>query len=329
MRLKGFEDTQIDYDASGQTVTIQAPLRLLTLSTTMLNATDSRRPQASVVPGVLLNYNLYGTEDRNSRRLSAFNELRAFNRSGIFSTTSLSQWNRSSGGASQDSTVRLDTSWSTSFPDSLLTLRVGDTLTSGLSWSRSTRIAGVQLGTNFTLQPYLTTTPLPAFLGSATLPSNVQLYIDGMQRYSGNVPAGPFQLNTMPSISGAGNAQMVVTDALGRTTTLNFSLYNEQQLLRQGLVDWSAELGVVRKNYGLTSFDYGHQPAVSGSWRYGVSDRLTLEAHSEATNNLINVGGGGIFLLGHAGGVVLASLAQSRDSGRGGVTRLARLPLAE
>ncbi|NML35475.1 fimbrial biogenesis outer membrane usher protein [Paraburkholderia sp. G-4-1-8] len=318
VRLNSLNGVQVNYDASRQAVAISAPLSMLRLDTTVLNAPDNSRPHATASPGVLLNYDIFGTEGQQGSSLSGFTELRAFNGSGVFSSTALSQATHSNGTGWQNRSVRLDTSWSTSFPDSLLTLRLGDTLTDALSWSRSTRIAGVQLGTNFTLQPYLVTAPLPAFFGSATLPSNVQLFINGMQQYNGQVPAGPFQLNTIPNISGAGNAQVVLTDALGRATTLNFSLYDEQQLLKQGLSDWSAEFGVVRENYGLTSFSYGHDPIGSGTWRYGVSDHLTVEAHAEGTSRLINGGGGAALLLGSAGGVVSASLAQSAYAGHTG-----------
>ncbi len=97
-----------------------------------------------------------------------------------------------------------------------------------------TRIPGgaCWFGTDFALQPYRITAPLPAFFGSATLPSDVELYVNGVRQYSGNVPAGPFQLNTIPNISGAGNAQVVLTDAaLGRATTLNFSLATELHVI--------------------------------------------------------------------------------------------------
>ncbi|KFG94238.1 hypothetical protein GQ56_0127415 [Burkholderia paludis] len=318
VRLNSLNGVQANYDTRRQTVAVIAPLSMLKLGTTVLNAPDNSRPHATASPGILLNYNLFGTQGPQAGSLSAFTELRAFDSSGVLSSTALSQATHGNGSGWQNHSVRLDTSWSTSFPDSLTTLRIGDTLTDALSWSRPTRIAGVQLGTNFTLQPYLVTAPLPSFLGSATLPSNVQLFINGLQQYSGQVPAGPFQLNTIPNINGAGNAQVVLTDALGRSTTLDFSLYDERQLLKQGLSDWSAEFGVVRENYGLTSFSYGHDPVGSGTWRYGVNDHLTVEAHAEATSRVINGGGGGALLLGSAGGVVSASLAQSAFAGHSG-----------
>ena len=319
VRLNGLQGVQAIYDAGHQSVAIGAPLKMLSLGTTVLNSPGNNRPHASASPGLLLNYDLYGTEGtHDTSSLSAFTELRAFNAWGVFSTTTLSQANETEADGWDDRTVRLDTSFTMSFPDSLTTVKFGDTLTGALSWTRSTRIGGVQVGTNFALQPYLVTTPLPAFFGSATLPSAIQLYVNGVKQYSGNVPAGPFQLNTIPSISGAGNAQVVLTNALGQSTVLNFSLYDEHQMLQQGLSDWSAELGVVRENYGIDSFDYGHDPAGSVTWRYGFTNNFTAEAHAEATNGLSNGGVGGNWLIGSEGGIISASLAGSRNNGETG-----------
>lgn len=308
---------QVQYDAAQQRLTLTAPLALLNLPETTLSVPGIRPHQVSSAPGLLLNYDLYGTAGEHSTRaLSAYNELRAFGRWGVLSSTSLPQWLRSDS-ARQSRTVRLDTGWSQSWPDRLLTLRVGDTLTGSTGWSRATRIGGIQIGSNFALQPYLVTTPVPALLGSATLPSQIDLYVNGMRQYNGQVPAGPFQLNTLPSISGAGNAQVVLTDAFGRSTTINYSLYGTQALLKPGLTSWSAELGWVRQNYGLASNDYARQPMLSGTWRRGLSDVFTAEAHAEATRGLVNAGAGGAWLLGQAG-VLTGALAHARGEGRNG-----------
>ena len=300
-------------------MTLVAPLSLLKLSTTVLSNNSNARPIPTVSPGVLLNYNLYGTYGtRGTGGLNAFTELRAFGRFGVFSNTSLIQETNNGNGQWQHGAVRLDTSWSMSFPNDMLTLRIGDTVTDALAWTRSTRIGGIQFGTNFGLQPYLVTAPLPAFIGSATLPSSIELYVNGLRQYSGQIPAGPFQLSTIPNISGAGNAQVVLTNALGQSTTLNFSLYGATQLLQKGLSDWSTEVGLVRENYGLDSFNYGHDVVGSGTWRYGISNYFTAEAHAEFTNGLSDAGVGGNWLLGSRGGIVSASAAHSQYGGRGG-----------
>lgn len=317
--LSRLPDLQVDYDARQQAVILIAPLSLLNLDATTLNTRTNKRPIPTTSPGILLNYNLYGTQTQNSaKNLSAYTELRAFNTLGVLSSTALTTANRSANTAYHNGdwssdVVRLDTSWSKSFPDKLITVRAGDILTGALSWTRATRLGGFQIGTNFDLQPYRSTIPLPSFFGSATLPSAVELYVNGLKQYSGNVPAGPFELNTTPSFSGTGNAQLVVTDALGQSTTLNFSLYDTHRLLQPGLSDWSFELGAVRKNYGNRSFDYGDDIVASGTWRRGISDRFSAESHAEITDGLTNAGGGGTWLLGRAGGVLFASLATSKN----------------
>lgn len=327
--LNSLPNLKIDYNARRQTLSLIAPLTLLNLDTTVRNTRSNHRLQPTASPGMLLNYNIYGNQTHNSaKNLSAFTELRAFNSLGVLSSTALTTATHSaySNGNSSNNdkdwdgrTVRLDTSWSKSFPDKLVTVRAGDILTGALSWTRSTRLGGLQLGTNFDLQPYRATTPLPSFFGSATLPSAVELYVNGLKQYSGDVPTGPFELQTAPSFSGAGNAQLVVTDALGQSTTLEFSLYDAHRLLQPGLSDWSVELGAVRENYGNKSFDYGNNIAGSGTWRYGVSNRFTVETHAEATKGLINAGVGGTWLLGRTGGILFASLAGSESQGKDGV----------
>lgn len=327
--LNSLPNLKIDYNARRQTLSLIAPLSLLNLDTTIRNTRSNQRPQPTASPGMLLNYNIYGNQSQNStKNLSAFTELRAFNTLGVLSSTALTTATHSAGSNGDSSnnndkdwdgrTVRLDTSWSKSFPDKLITVRAGDILTGALSWTRSTRLGGLQLGTDFDLQPYMATTPLPSFFGSATLPSAVELYVNGLKKYSGDVPTGPFELQTAPSFSGAGNAQLVVTDALGQSTTLEFSLYDAHRLLQPGLSDWSVELGAVRENYGNKSFDYGNNIAASGTWRYGVSNRFTAETHAEITNGLSNAGIGGTWLLGRAGGILFASLAGSESQGENG-----------
>lgn len=318
VRLNSLPGVAAIYNAQRQQVTITAPLSLLNLSTTQLNPLAPVVQAATASPGLLLNYDLYATKgQQGASSLSAFTELRAFSGAGVISSTALTQSQRSDASAWTSATTRLDTTWSKSYQNEMLTLRVGDTLTGALPWTRATRIGGIQLSTNFSLQPYRSTAPLPSFIGSATLPSDVELYVNGLRQYSGKVPAGPFQLNTLPNISGSGNAQMVLTDALGRATTLSFSIYDTQQLLQKGLSDWTVDFGVVRKNYGLSSFDYGREPVASGTLRYGLSDNFTFETHAEATSGLALAGAGGVWQLGPAG-IVSGAVAHSvHDSDRG------------
>ena len=318
--LNDLPQLRVEYDANLQTLALMAPLQQLDMATTELNPEEASNPDAAASRGLLLNYDLYASQGQKAQsNASAFTELRAFSNAGVLSSTQISRYTASSDNVSQNNgTVRLDTSWRTSFPRQAIAINLGDMLTSSTNWSRPTRIAGLQIGTDYSLQPYTPTTPLPAFFGSATLPSSVELYMNGVKYYNGEVPAGNFELNTLPNINGAGEAQVTMTDALGKTTVQNFSFYNDQSLLRQGLSEWSAEAGVVRNNYGYVSFDYASRPAFSGTWRHGFSNSFTAGGHAEATESLVNAGFSSDWIPGSNSGTISTALAASADAGENG-----------
>lgn len=301
-------------DMLNQRIDLDASTERLDVATQRLNIEPDPIRHASEAGGALLNYDFYGTAGSGgSRAANALTELRAFGGWGVLSNTGLSNFRES---GPDQAYVRLDTVWSRSFQDRLLTVNLGDLISGGLGWTRPTRLGGLQLRRNFGLQPGLITYPIPAFFGEAALPSSVELYVNGIRQYRGEVAPGPFQLYTVPTVNGAGQARVVVTDALGRSRTLNFAFYAADQLLKAGLSDWSAELGVLRRDYGLESFGYGGEPVASGSLRYGASDWLTLEGHAEAGGELYLGGLGTALRLGKAG-VIAASAAYSGGEAAG------------
>ena len=306
------------YDESRQRIEFTAGEHAIDLDRSVLNAPESTVPKSSASTGVLLNYDLYGTrDDASNTGLSTFAEARVFGGFGVVSNTWLSRLVDSSGSDTYAESARLDTTWTRSFVDSATVMRVGDTISGSLSWSRSTHLGGFQLQRDFALQPDLITFPIPQFLGQAAVPSTVELYVNGLRRYSGDTPAGPFQLGTVPIVNGAGTAQVVLTDALGRQTTFDFPFYTSSALLKQGLDDYSIDVGFVRRNYGVDSFDYGHDPAASGVYRRGMTDWFTAEAHAETISGLANGGAGGVVQIGD-NGVLTGSAAYSQWHGRDG-----------
>jgi len=311
----------LDYavDMPNQRLDFSAAGARIGRATQRLNLEPAASHPARVTPGALLNYDLYGNAgEGGTRSFSALTELRGFGGWGLLSSTGLS----AIGSDREDEPyIRLDTTWSASFQDRLATLNLGDFAGGSLGWSRATRMGGVQLRRNFALQPGLITYPLPAFFGQATLPSSVELYVNGMRQYEGEVAPGPFQLFAVPGVNGAGQAQVVVTDALGRRNAISFPFYSSSQLLGAGLSDWSVEAGAVRRDYGLRSFRYGDAPAASGSLRHGWREWLTLEGHAEAGEGLVLGGLGAVLRLGGAG-VVNAAYAASGGDAAGGLASL-------
>nr|WP_237681435.1 MULTISPECIES: fimbria/pilus outer membrane usher protein [Rhizobium/Agrobacterium group] len=270
--------------------------------------------------GGLVNYTIYGSSGGNKwsdltdfNGVSALLESRVFGPLGVLSSSQVLSTSR----LSQFDTQRLDTTWSYSDEDSLTTYRAGDLITGGLSWTRPTRLGGVQIRRNFDLRPDIVTMPMPEFAGSAAVPSTVDVYVNNIRRLSQDVPEGPFSITNLPVISGAGNARLVVRDALGRETVSETPFYTSPDLLAKGLIDFSAELGFARRNYGTSSFDYDDRPLGSATVRYGLSDGLTLEGHAEGGEDFYNIGFGGVFTLG-AHGLAAISGASSRFGAESG-----------
>lgn len=309
----------VRYDAALQTLALDAPLSQLTLPTTLLERAAEPTPVASASPGALLNYDVYASHNQDAGNLALTTQWRVFGlgRGVLESTQLLRTYQDGRNGDWRGESVRLDSRWELDFPDSATTLTVGDFFSGFVDWSRPVRMGGVQIGRNYGLQPYRVLTPTPTFLGEAVVPSSVELYVDGLRQYNGEVPVGPFQLAAQPGISGAGNAQVVITDAYGRMQTVDFAFYGAQQLLAQGLTDWSVGVGRMRREFGIRSFAYDTPVLASGTWRHGISNRFTAEAHAEGGGGVANAGAGGWWLLG-AGGVFNAAYAHSRADGREG-----------
>ncbi|RUL77556.1 fimbria/pilus outer membrane usher protein [Dyella choica] len=260
---------------------------------------DSRQlPQAMPATsgrGVVLNYDAVA-QNETGNRYALWLEQRYFDPDGVFSNTGIAYLD-----AASRRYLRYDTSWSRSDPATLRTVQWGDAITSSLAWSRSIRFAGFQWRSNFALRPDLVTFPLPVLTGSAVVPSSLDLYVNNMQHFNVQVPSGPFVVNEVPGITGGGNATLITRNALGQTVTLAMPIYIDTQMLATGLSSYSLEAGFLRRDYGAASFHYDPHLAGSGSWRRGISDALTVEAHGEATDHLFNAGTGALVRLGTDG----------------------------
>ncbi len=219
--------------------------------------------------------------------------------------------------------TRLETQLTKDLPDRRETFRLGDSLTAGGSFGQPVRFGGVQWATNFATDPSFVTFPLPAIGGLADQRSVVDVFVDNLRRASGEVPPGPFSFRNIPVVTGAGEVQLTVKDLLGRERVVTQSYYVSSRLLRSGLQDFSFEAGFERKSYGDKSFDYGDALA-AGTYRYGLSDSLTAEAHGELQPDRQSLALGGSWLVGRWG-VVSGGLGASHDDEQqlGGLAQLA------
>lgn len=273
-RLDASIGAEVRFDAATQHADVVLPPQAFETTRAVASRADTL-PPLTTSPGGFLNYELYAESTTTHDTLGGIAEAGVFGRYGVGTTRLLSREDLR--GRSQ---VRLDTTWTLDLPQRLASLRVGDAISVAGAWGRSVRFGGIQFGTNFATQPTLVTTPLLAAEGTALVPSTVDVFVNGNRVASQDVPPGPFTIDHVPAVTGGGQMQVVVTDALGRQQVIAQPYYSGSALLRAGLQEYSFELGALREDYGSRSDAYGDAMAAA-TYRRGVTDRLTAEAHAE------------------------------------------------
>ena len=268
---------------------------------TRARATSPDAPQVTPAGlGGFLNYDITGERVGDRNGVGTFLDVGAFGTRGVFTNSMVGRMDDERGKA-----VRLDSTWTMDFPERLATLRVGDSISVAGAWGRSARFGGLQFGTNFSTQPTLVTTPLLFAQGEALVPSTVDVFINNRRVASEDIPPGPFTIDQLPPMTGAGQMQVVVTDALGRQQVIAQPYYTGPTLLRAGLNEYSFEVGAIREDYAQASNAYGDM-LVTGTFRRGLTDSFTAEVHAE----------------GQAGGASAAGLDTAWQVGSLGVVTL-------
>ncbi|MEG1212449.1 MAG: fimbria/pilus outer membrane usher protein [Leclercia sp.] len=289
-----------EYDSSGQRLLLSVPREWVGSRTTPFSG-QMAQSTPHFGKGALLNYDFYTNHtEHTGGQASLWHEFRYFDERGSLSSTGYVRENLSGGSGQQEGYVRYDTTLMITDEEDATTWTAGDVISDALSWSSSVRMGGISYGRDFSLRPDLVTWPLPEFSGEAAVPTAVDLFVNGYRAGSTSLQPGPFTLTNLPYINGAGDAVLVTTDALGRQVSTTLPFYVTSDLLKQGLSDGAITLGSLRRNYGIKNFDYG-PAAGSGSYRYGLTDWLTLEGHAEGAEELALGGVGTVVKLGRFG----------------------------
>ena len=168
-------------------------------------------------------------------------------------------------------------------------LVIGDFVTPAATLGSSLRLGGISFSRRYSIDPYYLSAPGQVVSGTAALPSDIYLYNNGVLIGHQRVAPGSFQLQNLVSLNGLQVTEVVVRDVLGNEQTITNPFYFSQALLREGLDEYSADIGVQRERFGVASNDYG-KPGAAGFYRRGVSDALTLGVRGEALDRRYNLG---------------------------------------
>ncbi len=274
--IKALQGANYELDAGSQSIKITAPSNSFGI-TDLTNEVNSGHPTNAPPLGVYLNYNLTSTTttgNQSGNSYGAFVEGVIFNQYGsLISSMVTSVANE------QSKTIRTETYFQKDMPSNMEKIIIGDSISSAGSWSRPVRFGGIKWSTDFSLKQGFISAATPSIKGSAALPSSIDVLIDNQKRQSDSVNAGPFQISNFPTVSGAGQINVVVKDILGVQTISTQSFYSTPRLLRNGLNEFSFEAGLERINYGFESNAYD-KPFIAETYRRGF-EGYTVEGRAE------------------------------------------------
>jgi outer membrane usher protein len=179
---------------------------------------------------------------------------------------------------------------------------------------------GLSISSNYSLKPYFTKSPGLELTGVLETSSDVEIYVDDSLVKRERLSPGTFNLLNVYHSNGAGRYTIVIRDAFGREEKITLPFYISTVLLKEGLHDYSYNLGFPRENLGQDSFEYDDLTFL-GFHRYGFTRSFTAGLRAEADKDVVNGGPTATFLLGRLGEVDAAAAVSydNEEYGYGGI----------
>jgi outer membrane usher protein FimD/PapC len=216
-----------------------------------------------------------------------------------------------------DEFVRLETSMTYDMRDTLQRFVAGDFFASPGDLRSSLNMGGLSFSKLYRIDPYFIKQPLFGLSGLVSMPSEVEVYLNGALIKRMKIQPGEFELQNIASYGGAGDLEILIKDPFGNVERISSELYYTDSVLKKGLHEYSYNAGFLREAFGVESFGYGGA-AFSAFHRYGVSDSFTLGVASEAAGWIFNIGPEVSYAAVKAG-LLSASLSASSDTSGLGV----------
>lgn len=196
-------------------------------------------------------------------------------------------------------------------------LVAGDFFASSGDLGSSANLGGISFSKIYRIDPYFMNYPMLDLSGFVSLPSDVEIYLDGMRIRTERLSPGEFELKNVSYYSGARIIEIIIRDPFGKEQRLRYPFYFTDMLLKKGLHEYSYNIGFMREGFGEESNRYG-SPAFFAFHRYGISDSFNIGLRGEAAKRLCNLGSSVSYLIPNAG-VISLSISGSIDSEKTGL----------
>lgn len=172
----------------------------------------------------------------------------------------------------------------------LIRWTAGDLQTIARGFQNAPDIAGLSIFRSYSvLQPQQIIRPRGDRSFRLDRPSAVEVEINGQVVRRLQLNPGVYDLRDFPFTQGANNIRLSVLDDSGRSEVLNFNLFLDQTQLAKGLSEFGVYAGV-KAPLGLRGPHYSDDYMVTGYYRRGMSDYLTLGVNAQIDKDSRMVG---------------------------------------
>ena len=159
---------------------------------------------------------------------------------------------------------------------------LGDLEAQGRGFQAAPDIAGISIFRSYSvLNPQQIIRPRGDRTFRLDRPSTVEVIINGQQVRRLQLAPGNYNLRDFPFAQGGNDIRLNVLDDTGRTEVLRFNIFLDQTQLAKGLDEFGIYAGV-KAPLGAHGPVYSDEWIVSGFYRRGLSDNVTLGANFQA-----------------------------------------------
>ena len=221
-----------------------------------------------------------------------------------------------------DNFVRLQSSATYERRGDLQWLVFGDQYANSGELGSTVNMGGIGFSKVYRLDPYFITQPVMDLKGSVIFPTQAEIYLDGVLIGKQTITPGAFDLKNLYSYTGSHNVEVLLKDPFGNVQKISYLAYFSSQMLREGLHEYSYNVGFLRDQYGTESNDYG-EPVFSAFHRYGVTNNFNIGARAEGSDGTYDGGISTSFAVPRIGQFSLSLAGSSaRDNKEGGAASL-------
>ncbi len=190
----------------------------------------------------------------------------------------------------------------------------GDLLPESRGFQGSLDIAGIGITRSYAiLDPRRNVAPRGGQTFSLTRDATVEAIVNGRTVRVLRLGPGTYNVSDFPFAQGGNDVELVIVDATGQREVISFTTYIERSQLGRGLSEFSLNVGALASR--IDGVQYSNDPVISGFYRRGMSDSLTLGGNLQYANDSYLVGAEAVVGTGWA--TIGGDVAFSHISGAG------------